>query len=205
LAREWWTNKERLASGLAAPDDGPYTVARALTDYLDDYKRRGGKGVEAIESVVRRNVLPELGGLLVHKLTTRRLLDWHRSIAERPRYWRSRPGANPNTAAFDTRDAEAVRRRRASANRVLTYLKAALNHAWRNGAVPSDDAWRRVKPFKAVDAPVIRYLSADEITGCSTAATEHSGTWSMPRCSPAAATANSAGSRSLTTMPMSRR
>jgi hypothetical protein len=29
--------------------------------------------------------------------------------------------------------------------------------------VPSDDAWRRVKPFKSVDAPVIRYLSENEI------------------------------------------
>jgi integrase len=57
-----------------------------------------------------------------------------------------------------------VRRRRATANRVLTYLKAALNHAWRAGAVPSDDAWRRVKPFKSVDAPLVRYLSRDEIT-----------------------------------------
>src|ERR1019366_8086245 len=57
-----------------------------------------------------------------------------------------------------------ARRRRASANRVLSYLKAALNHAWRAGIVPSDDAWRRVKPFRAVEAPVIRYLSHDEIT-----------------------------------------
>ena len=57
-----------------------------------------------------------------------------------------------------------MRRRRATANRVLTYLKAALNHAWRAGMVPSDDAWRRVKPFRSVDAPVIRYLSHDEIT-----------------------------------------
>ena len=46
-----------------------------------------------------------------------------------------------------------MRRRRASANRVLTYLKAALNLAWRNGLVPSDDAWRRVKPFRSVEAP----------------------------------------------------
>lgn len=67
-------------------------------------------------------------------------------------------------AAFDPKDAEAVRRRRATANRVLTYLKAALNQAWRNGVTPDDSAWRRVKPFKSVDAPVIRYLSQDEIT-----------------------------------------
>lgn len=45
----------------------------------------GGKGAETVESVVRRNVLPELGGLPVHKLTSRQSLDWHRDIAE-PQY-----------------------------------------------------------------------------------------------------------------------
>ena len=35
--------------------------------------------------------------------------------------------------------------------------------AWRAGLVPSDDAWRRLKLFRSVDAPVIRYLSHDEI------------------------------------------
>jgi integrase len=163
-ARQWSTNQQRLAGGIAPPSSGPYTVARAMADYLDDYRRRGGKASDSIESVARQNILFELGDTLVVKLTTRRLLDWHRAIAERPRRWRSRPGAKANFAAFDRKDAEAVRRRRATANRVLTYLKAALNHAWRAGLVPSDDAWRRVKPFRSVDAPVIRYLSTDEIT-----------------------------------------
>jgi integrase len=161
IARTWWTREQRLACGGATPA-GPYTVARAMADYVDDYRRRGGKGSDSIESVARRNILPELGSLLVVKLTTRRLLDWHRAIAERPRHWRSRAG-EVNFAAFDRKNVEAVRRRRATANRVLTYLKAALNHAWRAGLVPSDDAWRRLKPFRSVDAPVIRYLSHDEI------------------------------------------
>src|SRR5262249_53173738 len=129
----------------------------------EDYRRRGGKSAEGIESVARRNVLPELGATAVRKLTTPHLLDWHRGMAARPRYLRSRPGTKPNTASFDPKNAEAVRRRRANANRVLTYLKAALNHAWRNGLVPSDDAWRRIKPFKSVDAPVVRYFSDREI------------------------------------------
>jgi integrase len=163
-ARTWCTNQQRLASGVDALRVGPYTVARAMTDYLEDFHRRGGKGSEAIESVLRTNMLPELGALPVAKLTTRRLLDWHRAIAERPRQWRCRAGAEPNLAPFNRKDPEAVRRRRATANRVLTYLKAGLNHAWRSGMVPSDDAWRRVKPFRSVDAPVIRYLSEDEIT-----------------------------------------
>lgn len=163
-ARTWWTHEQRLSSGLGTTSTEAYTVARAMADYLEDYRRRGGKASDSIESVTRRNILPELGNLSVGKLTTRRLQDWHRGIAERPRHWRSRLGAAANLAAFDRKNAEAVRRRRATANRVLTYLKAALNHSWRAGLVPSDDAWRRVKPFRSVDAPVVRYLSQNEIT-----------------------------------------
>src|SRR5262245_53446235 len=47
-ARSWWANAQRLASGVASTETGPYTVARALTDYLEDYSRRGGKGVKAV-------------------------------------------------------------------------------------------------------------------------------------------------------------
>jgi integrase len=47
-------------------------------------------------------------------------------------------------------------------NRILTVLKAALNHAWREGRVVSDDAWRRVTPFREADAARVRYLDRDE-------------------------------------------
>ena len=162
-ARTWSSQELRLIAGHGPMPDGPYTVARAIADYLEDYRRRGGKSVEGIESVINRNIVPELGKLLVTKLTPQRLRDWHRGLAERARYWRSRKGAAANLAPFDPKDAEDVRRRRASANRILTYLKAALNLAWRNGLVPSDDAWRRVKPFRSVEAPLVRYLSNDEM------------------------------------------
>jgi len=161
-ARTWWVTAQQVASGMV-PNAGPYTVARALADYLDDYRRRSGRATESITSTTKHNILPELGPLLVRKLTTRQLTEWHQSLAERPRRWRSVPGAKPNLGSFNPKDPETVRRRRANANRVLTYLKAALNHAWRNGLVPTDDAWRRVKPFRSVNAPVIRYLSDDEI------------------------------------------
>jgi len=49
-------------------------------------------------------------------------------------------------------------------------LKAALNHAWKAGHITSDDAWRRVKPFKAVETARARYLSEAEwvrlVNGC---------------------------------------
>lgn len=55
-----------------------------------------------------------------------------------------------------------VRRRRSTANRVLTILKGALNHAHREGKCASDDAWRTVRPFREADAARLRYLSDAE-------------------------------------------
>ena len=56
---------------------------------------------------------------------------------------------------------------------MLTILKAALNCAYRDGRVPADDAWRRVKPFAKADASKLRYLADDEarrlVNGCDVA------------------------------------
>jgi hypothetical protein len=140
-ARQWWLNEQNLDHGLAVPVRGPYTVKRACADYLEDYRRRGGNAIDVV------------GDIPVTKLTAPQLQDWHRSIAERPRRLRTRAMTTQKYATLEADDPNVVRQRRASANRVLTFLKAALNHAWRSGAVPSDGAWRRVKPFRAVDAP----------------------------------------------------
>jgi integrase len=59
---------------------------------------------------------------------------------------------------------ELERRRKSTANRIFTTLKAALNRAWRKGQVASDQAWRRVESFENADAARVRYLSKEEIT-----------------------------------------
>jgi integrase len=66
------------------------------------------------------------------------------------------------TKALDMADVEAVRKRRATANRVLAILRAALTFAWQSHKVSTDEAWRRIKPFREASSPVIRYLSDDE-------------------------------------------
>ena len=58
--------------------------------------------------------------------------------------------------------ADGVRRRRSTANRVLTILKAMLNLARHNRRIDSDDAWAMARPYREVDAPKIRYLTDDE-------------------------------------------
>jgi integrase len=74
---------------------------------------------------------------------------------------RTKPGKVQKFRKHDE-SPDAVRRRRSSANRVLTVLKAALNHAHHARKVSSDDAWRSVKAFREADSARVRYLNDDE-------------------------------------------
>lgn len=168
-ARAWFADRMRAAAGLEPLGAGPYSVGSALDDYLAHYRRKGGKAAQATEAAIEAHIRPALGGLPVAALSPRKLADWHHALAEQPvrRRRKSLPAARAAAKAAPAKsagqpDPEALRRRRATANRVLTILKAALNHAFRDGKAASDTAWRRVRPFRSVDAPVIRYLSAEE-------------------------------------------
>ena len=98
---------------------------------------------------------------MLTELTHPMLRGWHQKLASAPAQMRTAAGAKqPNVRKADTPDSR--RARQATANRVATVLKAALNLAYRDGHAPSDHAWRRVKPFGRVDAPKIRYLDDAE-------------------------------------------
>jgi len=159
-AREWWRVERRREEGHDTPD-GPVTVALVIADYLKAYERRGGKAVYTTRLAADTHILPALGETPVSKLTARKIEDWHHRLAEQPARLRTKPGQKQRHREHDG-GSETIRRRRATANRILTILKAALNHAWKAGHIASDDAWRRVKPFKAVDTARIRYLTEAE-------------------------------------------
>jgi len=79
-------------------------------------------------------------------------------VQERPR--EPLHGANVAGHAHD-RPVEAAQPE-LTANRILTILKAALNHAFANGRTANDAEWRRVKPFKGVDGARQRFLDPAE-------------------------------------------
>jgi len=101
-----------------------------------------------------------IGAKLVTALTAKAMRDWHIGMAAKPATVRGK--AQP----FDRGDAEQVRSRRASANRVLTIAKAALSWARLRDDLPEDmpDWWRKVSPFALGDDPVPRMLDQAEIT-----------------------------------------
>jgi integrase len=156
-AADWFRDIERSAGRVMQP----ITVAEATEAYVTDYLARGGKAERDLRTTIKAHILPDLGGKEVASLTNATLRAWHHRLAAAPA--RLRTSAKAKRANVrPPEDAEGRRARRSTANRVLTVLKAALSLAYRDGRVPSDDAWRRVKPFPNVDAPRIRYLTDDE-------------------------------------------
>lgn len=141
---------------------GPYTVANAVADYLIWY-RAHRKAYRDTELTCQVHILPALGAMPVADLTTPHIRQWHEQLAATPARIRRKAGAAIAYRAADPNDLDQSRARRATANRVLTTLKAALNLAFREGKVADDTAWRKVKPFARVDAPLVRHLNPDEI------------------------------------------
>jgi integrase len=159
-ARKWFADLAREDGG--GKRSGPFTVKACIDEYL---KWLEGHRKDARNSRYRAEalVLPPLGEVDCNKLTTERLEKWLHDLAESPALLRSRKGADKrNIRPLDKNDLEAVRRRKASAMRIWTILKAALNRAWRKGEIASDKAWRRVEPFREVDAARVQYLSMAE-------------------------------------------
>jgi integrase len=159
-ARAWFTAR---ALADTEPEDtlAPYTVSDALDDYERDYIRRGGKAVDRLRHSINAHIRPAFGPIETEKLSRAKIEDWLEALARTPARLRARRGQAPRHRARDD-STEGVRRRRESANRVLTVLKAALNLAYQHGKTRSKTAWESVKPYRDVAASKIRYLTDNE-------------------------------------------
>jgi hypothetical protein len=166
-ARDWIARQHRIRAGMepepASKAAKPYTVEEAVADYLAEFAARGGKSLVQTRQAAVAHIVPALGALPVVRLTRERIKGWHRALAAAPARLRTKAGEIRHREA-DT-DPDTPRRRRATANRILTVLKAALNHARAEGKVSCPaDAWAGVRPFREADVPKVRYLLDDEVT-----------------------------------------
>ena len=168
-AREWFAKVAREEAGDAIA--GSYAVHDAMKEYLRDYKGRSGKALDRMTYNIDAHILPALGNVQVSKLSHRKIEEWRHGIAESPLRLRTRKGEAQKFRDLSTDDPEALRRRKHTANKILTTLKAALNHVHAQHSFPNSDAWMKVKPFRNVDVPKVRYLTDDEsrrlVNACS--------------------------------------
>jgi integrase len=160
ITREKQVEYVRFAKGFPARQDGPYTVRACVEEYLAFLESERKSALDA-RYRAEALIFPALGDIACAELTTGALRQWLGDAAIAAPRLRTRKGEPQRFKAVEE-GAEQRRRRRAAANRVLTIVKAALNRAWREGKIPSDDAWRRVEPFEQADAARVRYLTIDE-------------------------------------------
>jgi len=141
---------------------GAYTVAAAASDYLR-FLEGDGRSPHSIRDTryrVEAFIGPQLGNVRMATLTTDQLRRWRDEIAKAPPRLRTRNGEKQKHKDIASEDSR--RARRATVNRTWNTLRALLNHAFNDGKVESDLAWRKMKPFRHVDAARIRYLSIAE-------------------------------------------
>jgi len=139
----------------------PLTVSDAADAYLTWFLAHR-RSVRETEHTIDAHIRPALGEKHVNELTPALLPSWLEKVATDPARVRTSAFAgNPKyRAAPATLDQK--RARRATANRILTVLKALLNRAFHDGRVGDDTAWRKVKPFAKADEPRVRFLTDGE-------------------------------------------
>ena len=156
---------DREAKKTAGTIRGPLTVAGATERYLEGYRARAkAGGIATAEGFINAHILPAFGEREVSTLTADELNKWLHKLAVKPARLRSPRLARKQAHREKPTTDDEKRARKATANRVLTVLKAILNRAFNDDLVESDSAWRKVKPFAQTDDGAIRYLKPDEST-----------------------------------------
>src|ERR1700689_1897518 len=112
----------------------PLTVRRAAEVYLTVLEAKNPRTARDTRGRLNLRFLPKFGDGLVASLTKSKLEGWL------------------NSPVLKSPDREAVRKSKDTVNRVLSMVKALLNHALRDLAngVLDDHAWRLVKPHRGV-------------------------------------------------------
>lgn len=108
-----------------------FTVSDALDEYLEAFTK---KDLANTRRRVEQFIRPALGGVRLSQLTAAQVRGFLNKRATTPARLRTRKGEEQKLRPLDT--PEAKRRRKATANRDLTVLKAALNLAFAKPIVP---------------------------------------------------------------------
>ena len=147
---DYWQAQER-AKSIARNFDGsgsvkPLTVRRAAEVYLETLESKNPRTARDTRGRLNLHFLGKFGNEVVTSLNKAKLEGWLNSLV------------------FKGSDREAVRRSKDTANRVLSMVKALLNHALRDpsNGISGDHAWRLVKPFRGVAAPRAVHFSVEQ-------------------------------------------
>lgn len=148
----------------------PTLVSEAAEHYLKWF-RQHRKSVKETEHTINAHILPTLGDRRVSTLKAPELRGWLNDLAAQPARLRGSRLGRPRKFKAAPKTEDEKRARRATANRILSVLKAILNKAFQDGLAADDAEWRKVLPFEKADEARIRFLSDAEgvrlVNACS--------------------------------------
>lgn len=137
------------------------TLNLVMERYIEDHLGAEGKSSKGFTwQQWKRHIEGSIGKKLVTALDETHLRHWLKAQITKP------PTIRGKAQPFDPADPEQVRKRKATANRTLTMVKAALNWARDQGKLIPADAptwWRDVKPFALGEEPEPRMLDTSEV------------------------------------------
>ena len=157
-ARGWFLTATALATGQHVSRRGGYTVNQCCQDYLHHLERRGAPDYRHTKYDLDAYVTPKLGVLQVAKVTRPKLEQWRAEIAASPR--RTNRKQEESEPHIQTEDES--RKRRATANRVMRRLRAALNLALTEARVNANPMAWKVPPFENVELARAIFLRETE-------------------------------------------
>jgi len=122
-------------------------VAKAAEAYLTSLEARNRRTAYDARLRFERLFLPQFGSMRLADLTRGKLEAWRDRLVRR------------------SDDPEQRRRSQDTANRVLTIVKALLNHAMADSAhsLSDDGAWRLVRPFQRVARAREVHFTSEEV------------------------------------------
>ncbi|MFC3677739.1 tyrosine-type recombinase/integrase [Ferrovibrio xuzhouensis] len=137
-----------------------YTVSECLDDYMRWF-RAHRRRIKETEYQINARIRPHFGHRLVSSLTVHEIRKWHEAIAKSPKSIHVAFG-KPRRYGKPPSTPEEKRKRRSTANRDLSILKAALNMALRDGHIDTDVGWRGALQFRQVEVSSAECLSINE-------------------------------------------
>ena len=159
----------RLVSGTLpvaakATLDDVFTLYRKAYSAGETLRGNGpGRDLVNVDSILKCHLRPRLGSVRLDRLHDQQLRTFKEDLVKAPRLSRSGKPVAAEDPDGEWEESEALRKRKARANRIVTVLRAALNHALNKKWFATDAAWcQALIPFPKVDAASVRFLELDE-------------------------------------------
>ena len=152
-AARLWAKGIRACGSTAAG----LTVNAALDRYMEDQEFNTGKPLKDAHSRINLHIRPALGKVLVCELTLERIKTWRNGLVTKPKHQRTGKRSKKTTVVVDLNDQRIRDRRKDTANRIFSTLRAALNFACQEDLTVIK-VWTAVKPFENVGQPRVNYL-----------------------------------------------